>query len=153
MWLKNSLILRKQIAPKNNSGVWRPVQTVKTFENLISKLSSCSGVQPPASKWRSNSEVSANFASVSEVWTYSLNKRDGLRYNEHVVESDKYLKAKDLVFAVGRRKTTTRLFGRSPKNDRLFDFFRPTFFCEITQISTSVPYTKLVINTFCYNYH
>ena len=35
-----------------------------------------------------------------------------------------------LVFAVGRRKTTSRLFGRSPKIDRLFDFFRPTFFRE-----------------------
>ena len=27
-----------------------------------------------------------------------------------------------LVFAVGRQKSTFRLFGRSSKNDRLFDF-------------------------------
>ena len=33
----------------------------------------------------------------------------------------------DIVFAVGRRKSTSRLFGRSSKIDRLFDFFRPTF--------------------------
>ena len=37
-----------------------------------------------------------------------------------------------LAFAVGRRKTTTRLFGRSSKNDRLFDFFRPTFPVKLT---------------------
>ena len=32
-----------------------------------------------------------------------------------------------VAFAVGRRKSTSRLFGRSSKIDRLFDFFRPTF--------------------------
>ena len=43
-----------------------------------------------------------------------------------------------LVFAVGRRKSTTRLFGRSSKIDRLFD--RPsTFFVK----STTVPWKKL----------
>ena len=48
-----------------------------------------------------------------------------------------------LVFAVGRQKSTFRLFGRSSKNDRLFDF-STDFFREIT--SEEIDFLKLILN-------
>ena len=74
-------------------------------------------------KWQSSAKNAANFrVSTKTCPAYQFfsksEKQDGTLF---------------LVFAVGRRKSTTRLFGRSSKIDRLFD--RPsTFSVKLTQI-------------------
>ena len=51
---------------------------LKSSKSLVQNLLLCSGVRPLASKWRSNLEISENSAFISEVWSYSVTKRDGL---------------------------------------------------------------------------